>query len=76
MTNKTDRELWIEPAPSMNIVVRREAVSAGLQALAEAWFEDYSDETDLPAWFNQAVEYADQYLGDLDIPARDDEDDD
>jgi hypothetical protein len=78
--NRTDREVWVGQPRIQHYILwsieragQRDDVSAGLRALAEAWFDHYTDEVNLPAWFNQAVEFADEALGDLDLPNHEDE---
>ena len=78
---KTDRDLWAEPSHgfmlwSLAQQSRREEVSAGLRAFAAAYFDDYTDATDLPTSFWRMVAMADEILGDLDLPTRTDEEDD
>jgi hypothetical protein len=78
----TDRDVWVGPPTIRHFMFweieragLREDVSTGLRALAQAWFDEYDDETDLPDWFEKALAFAEDSLGDLDVPTRCDTDD-
>jgi hypothetical protein len=76
----SDRDKWYDENRKnfarwvMQRARQREDVSEGLKAIATAWFDEFEDETDLPEWFHQAVEFAMNSLGELNIPGSDDED--
>lgn len=83
----TDRALWAEPMSSNwafgNALVREgwhEDIATGLRAFAACWFDEYSDEENLPEAFHKLVAIAEEnLLIALDIPRDDDdeeEDDD
>ena len=61
---------------SLMMAGAREDFADGLKAFAFAWFSSYEDETDLPAWFAQAIKDAEDIgLDPLDIPSQDDDED-
>lgn len=71
----TERDLWAAPPASFHVwawhrATQREQIAQGLKAIAEVWFDYYTDETDLPNWFRLACSFLEDeaLVGELDIP--------
>lgn len=74
---RTERDLWAAPRTNFHVwawhrQAQKAHISLGLRALAETWFDDYEDETELPQWFRMAVNYAEEQHGELDVPHLED----